>query len=107
MSLRKFEKQPGETLDYDVDYEDFFGPDDDDDIDGSSQLTASIAAPGGTAPHLELSGPPIAIGGTAARRAKVWLKGGVDGFVYKVTVKATTHKGRIVETDFQIKVKEK
>ena len=107
MPLRKFEKQPGDTLDYDIDYDDFFGPDDDDDIDGSSQVSASIAAPGGTAPHLELDGPPIAIGGTSARRAKVWLKGGVDGYVYKVIVVITSHKGRVKEQDFLLRIREK
>lgn len=105
-SLKRFEKQPGEKLDYDVDYEQFFGPDDDDDIDGSANISATIAAPGGSAPHLQLDGPPIAIGGLTSRRAKVWLKGGVDGITYHVTVTAATHQGRIVETDFLLKIKE-
>lgn len=105
-SLKRFSKQPAEKLDYDVDYEDFFGTEDDDDIDGSANVSASIRAPGGSAPHLELDGPPIAIGGLTSRRAKVWLKGGVDGTTYHVTVIATTHQGRIVEADFLITVKE-
>lgn len=110
-SLKRFEKQPGETLDYDVDYDDFFGPEDTDDIDGSGSLTATITMADGSAmgsqpPHLQIHSGPIAIGGSSARRAKIWLKGGVDGYVYKVTMKATTHEGRVVETDFLLKVKE-
>lgn len=110
-SLKTFPKQPGERLDFDVDYEDFFGPDDQDDIDGSGSLSASISMADGSTlgpvpPGLEIDGQPIAIGGASARRAKVWLSGGVDGLVYKVTLSATTHEGRIVETDFRIKIKE-
>ena len=109
-SLKRFDKQPAERLDYDVDYDDFFGPDDDDDIDGSAQITAAISmadgsTPGSAPPGLELDGV-VAIGGLSSRRAKVWLKGGVNGLVYKVTVKATTHQGRIVETDFLARIKE-
>lgn len=109
-SLKRFDKQPGERLDFDVDYEDFFGSEDDDDIDGSGQISASVSMADGTAmgsvpPNLQTDGV-VAIGGTSARRAKVWLKGGVNGLVYKVTVTANTHQGRIVETDFLLRIKE-
>lgn len=109
-SLKRFDKQPSERLDYDVDYEDFFGPDDDDDIDGSGQLTAAVSmadgsTPGPVPPGLQTDGL-VAIGGVSSRRAKVWLKGGVSGLTYKVTIGATTHQGRIVETDFLVRIKE-
>ena len=109
-SLKRFDKQPGERLDYDVDYEDFFGPDDDDDIDGSGQIGAVVSMADGSAlgpapPGLQTDGI-VAIGGLTSRRAKVWLKGGVNGLVYKVTVTANTHQGRIVETDFLVRIKE-
>lgn len=108
-SLKRFDKQPGERLDFDVDYEEFFGADDADDIDGSGQVSATVRFADGSA----VSGPPdletdgvVAVGGTSSRRAKVWLKGGVNGVVYKVTVTAETHEGRIVETDFLVRAKE-
>ena len=91
MILSKFRKQPDEVKDYDIDYGPWLDPindtldtvefvveclDDEDDFSlvvFNHQITPTTA--------------------------KLWLQGGTDGLVYKVTVKAFTPAGRIDESE--------
>lgn len=82
-------KQPGDTLDYDVDFERWIP-------DGDSLVKASAVAdyPGITIGDAKVI-PPL---------VKVWLSGGESGKTYKITVTTTTAQGRIKEVDFAVRV---
>lgn len=105
-SLKSFTKQPGDHLDYDLDYEPFFdNPDfpDNDNIDSSGAVTV-VVSPQAASPSLQCTSH-TAIGAPDSRRVKVWLSEGIDGADYKVTVTITTHDGRVKEKDFTMKVR--
>jgi hypothetical protein len=89
--LGKFIKQPGEVLDYDVDFSEWFG----NRTDTPASHTATAEA-GLTVVSSQLSGNIV----------KVICSGGVDAVAYKVTVRLTTSAGLIKEVDFQVKIKE-
>ena len=83
-------KQPGERLDYDVDFERWLA-------DGDTMLSASAVADEGViVEDVEVIHPLV----------KVWLSGGTSGQTYKVTVTLQTTEGRIKEADFKIRVME-
>lgn len=90
MIQAKWVKQPGETLDYEIDFSKW--------AEGRSDTASSVAvtATGLTVVESVLSGWV----------ARVTLAGGTDGQKYKVTVRLTTSTGRIREYDFQINVRE-
>jgi hypothetical protein len=89
--LGKFIKQPGEILDYDVDFSEWF----ENRTDTPASHTAT-AETGITIVSSQLSGSVV----------KVILSGGTDGEAYKVTVRLTTSAGLVKEVDFQVKLKE-
>lgn len=83
-------KQPGETLDYDVDFEKWLS-------EGDTMLSATaVAETGLTVDDVEVIAPLV----------KVWLSGGTAGVSYKVTVTLQTTAGRIKEADFTLRVVE-
>ena len=91
MILGKFKKQPGEVLDYDVSYEDFFSNRND------TLNNATVVADAGiTVDSVDLNGELV----------KVVLSGGTNGVTYKVTVTMTTTIGIVKEDEFQVTVKE-
>lgn len=85
-------KQPADSLDYDLGFDDSFPAGDD--------ITAATAT---VAPEGELSVDAIVIAG---QDVKVWVSGGVDGSSYVVTVIASSAAGRIKETEFKIRVRD-
>ena len=89
--LGKFIKQPGEVLDYDVDFSEWFS----NRTDGPATHT-SVAETGLTIVSSQLSGNVV----------KVICSGGTSGSSYKVTVRLTTTAGLVKEVDFQVKIKE-
>lgn len=92
--LGRFIKQSGETLDYDVDYEDWF--------EGRADAPASFTA---TAE----AGITVAASSMASTYVvRVVLSGGTDGESYKITVRLTTNAATpiIKEADFVVKVKD-
>lgn len=89
--LGKFIKQPGETLDYDVDFSQWFSNRTD-----SPQSHTVVAEAGITVVSSAMIGPV----------AKVVLSGGTHDATYKVTVRLTTTAGLLKEADFQVKIKE-
>lgn len=101
MIIGKFQKQPAETLDYDIDFTEFFA-------DGDTIVTAGdppIPSPLNVVvdvPGLTL-GPTFVINGTIVKQ---WLSGGTNGAKYKITVTVTSNAGRIKQVEFVVKVKD-
>ena len=89
--LGKYKKQPGETLDYDVSYTNFFSTRTDD--------IATVVATAATG---------ITLGAQArlGKVFKVFVSGGTAGVAYKVTVVMTTTTGVIKEDEFIVTIKE-
>ena len=84
-------KQPGDNLDYDIDFTDWL-------VDGDSLVTASAVADDnsitiGTVQVI----PPL---------VKVWLSGGEAGMSYKINVTVSTAEGRVKEVAFNLRVAE-
>lgn len=84
-------KQPGDRLDYDIDFTKWM-------TDGD---TLSLATAVSDDPALVVEAqqviPPL---------VKVWVSGGEAGKSYKVTVTVTTTAGRVKEVDFNMRVME-
>lgn len=90
MILGSFIKQPAETLDYDLDF--------DDALPSSDEVVSAtvIAIPDTMTVYATIAG----------RLVKVWASGGTDKVKYKIEVTATTDEGRIKQDEFYLMVKE-
>lgn len=87
-----FTKQPGDTLDYDIDYTKWL-------VAGDEVTSAGAAvAPSGLTLVSVSEGVPDVV--------KVWVSGGTSGVRYKVTVITSTKGGRVKEDEFLLTVKE-
>jgi hypothetical protein len=91
VSIPKYTKQPGDKLDYDIDFNEWLSS-------GDSLASVNVTAD---------TGITIVNSTIVVSMVKVWLSGGNDGETYKITVKVTTDEGRIKEQEFRIKVKER
>lgn len=91
--LATINKQPADHLDYDVDYSRWL-PDND-----VVTMAETAVEPAG-----ELVIESVQI---TDQVVKVWASGGQNGGTYKITVTASTSGGRIKETEFRIRVREK
>jgi len=89
--LGKFNKQPAEILDYDVDFTDWFT--------NRTDTPASHTA-------VAEAGITIVSATRTGNVVKVILSGGVTDTTYKITVQLTTSAGLVKEADFAVKVKE-
>ena len=104
--MQKFEKQPYDVLDYDVDMADWFdtvAPGDD-----IQSVTVDVTGDG-VDPDLVVGPSPqpeTQLIGSQPTAFKVWVGGGVDGQTYQVTCQVLTEGGRQKEVDFKVKVKE-
>lgn len=99
--LGRFDKQPGESLDYEFDYTDWLA-DRSDTISGVPDITAElISTPGETGGELTISGT-VVLGGIV----RYFASGGLNGERFKVTCVATTVGGRIKEDEMAITIKE-
>lgn len=91
MIIGRYQKQPGETLDYDVDFGDW--------LDGRTDVIESF--------NINV---PSDLTLFASRRTdnviKVVIGGGISGQKYKVTVSVTTDTSLVKEVEFLITVKE-
>lgn len=92
MALASYTKQPGETLDYDIDFQEQW----------LSVINDTISSFTVTSDAGITVVSSFLLGGIV----KVFVSGGLDGQTYKVTVRVTTTGGRIREADIKIKVKE-
>lgn len=92
MSISIYTKQPGDSIDIDIDFSQWLPSTD-------TISTSSATAEAG-----------ITLGSTTnnltEKKVKQWVSGGTTGNRYKVTVRMTSVEGRIKEVDFYIKVKE-
>lgn len=93
MSIPIFDKQPGETLDYDVDLSEFLPS-----TDAPASVTKAVSPSG-----LSLGTTSI---NASTKVVKQWISGGAAGTTYKVTLTITSTEGRIKEVEFKIRVKE-
>lgn len=90
--LDTFNKQPGEVLDYDIDFARYLP---------SSDQIASVVSTADAGITLDSS--TIS---TSGKVVKQWVSGGVSGVTYKIQVRITSTGGRVKEAEFRIKVKE-
>jgi hypothetical protein len=88
--IGRYEQQPRDTLDYDIDLE--WLPAND------TVTTVELSvAPAGLMTSYAVSG----------KRVKVWCYGGANGVTYKVTVLVSSAGGRVKESEFKLKVFDK
>ncbi len=92
--LQTWDKQPGETQDYDIDFTEW--------------LDRLRDTPAASNPVVWTIDPGINVLSTSLTggRAKVWLSGGQDRKRYRVTATMTTAGGRIKQAEIRINVKE-
>jgi hypothetical protein len=98
MILAKYEKQPAEVKDYDIDYSDWLIPAEDT-IDG---ITTTVTSETQATPTLEVDYTQQTI-----TLAKLWISGGSVGTQYKVTVLMTSVGGRIDESELVFNIKDR
>lgn len=102
--LEKYEQQPNERLDRDIDFNTLF----------LSALNDTAPGPTGVEVTCERIGP--AVDGQPdlviddfeliQGKVKVWLMGGTSGVTYKITARVTSAAGRVKEAEIAVKVKE-
>jgi hypothetical protein len=90
--LGTFTKQPGERLDFDVDFSEWLSTTD------TITSVVSVCDTGLTA--------ETPLKDVTNKIVKQWITGGTTGTTYKVQITATTTEGRIKEAEFKVKVKE-
>lgn len=99
MILATFEQQPGETLDYDVDYAPWL------ESMGDVLQRVSVARleclTDAADTGLRVSGLQM-----SATRARLWVSGGVHRARYKLTLRAQTAGGRVDESELVFKIRE-
>lgn len=101
MILAKYEKQPAEVKDYDIDYAEWLGPVG----DTVATAVAVVTSDAEPVPTLEVDSV-----GTSGTTVKLWVSGGTAGVRYKITVLMTTAgaagKTRKDESELVFTVKE-
>ena len=107
--MRTFRRQPNEVLPYDIDFTEWLAPLVVDAFE-SAQVTVTGAVNGDvsdvTVEDVVLLSEDQAGTTIPVARIKVWLTGGVDGAVYKITARCDTEGGRRKEVDFRLNVRE-
>jgi hypothetical protein len=84
-------QQPQDIRDYDLDFDEWFPVG-----DVITTATATVTPSGGLTANVTF----------LARVVKVWLRDGVSGQTYKVTVLASTDDGRAKEVELKVRVKD-
>ena len=98
MILAKYEKQPAEVKDYDIDYSEWLAPVADD-LDAVTTSVECLSDPGDTS--LQVDRAPF-----TATTVKLWISGGTHGARYKVTVTVTTTYERVDQSELIFTIKE-
>ena len=98
MILAKYEKQPVEVKDYDIDYGEWLAPVADD-LDAVQTLVECLSDPNDTS--LQVDSAPF-----TASTVKLWISGGTHGARYKVTVTVTTTYERVDQSELIFTVKD-
>jgi hypothetical protein len=101
MILDRKEKQPAEVKDYPIDYTPWLS-----EISGGDTIASATATVVCTtdATNTGLVVSQVVVSTTAV---SIWLTGGASGQTYKVTVRATTVGGRLDESEFIVKLKDR
>lgn len=94
--LEKYEQQPSERLDYDIDFASLF----------LSALGDSAPGPTGVEVFAQPDGITIDDFDLNQGKVKIWLTGGTSGVTYKITARVTSTAGRVKEAEIAVKVKE-
>ena len=94
MILGTYRKQPADERDIPIDFSEYL----DEFGDGDTIATATA-----TSDNVALTVDTVTASPTAV---SVWVRGGVDGGSYKVTVTATTVADRIKQVEFKVRVRE-
>lgn len=89
--LARFSQQSTETIDYDIDYTDWFA----ERTDTAASYTATAA-----------TGITLVTSSRSGNVVKVVLTGGTHGATYKITVRMTTSTSVVKEADFTVKIKD-
>lgn len=102
MILGTFDKQPADTLDYDVDFSAI--------LDDGDTL-ASVGNPAVPSPLSVVVSPSgLTLTPTyvinSGKTIKQWISGGTSGIRYKITLTATTNAGRVKQVEFVVRVKD-
>lgn len=85
-------QQPLDVQDYDIDFSEWFPPE-----DTITEAEISCVPDMPSAPSYAIEHP----------RVKVWVyAGGADGTTYKITVRAITNDGREKEVELLVRIKE-
>jgi hypothetical protein len=98
MILAKYEKQPAEVKDYDIDYADWLIPAE----DTIDTITTTVTSETQATPTLEVDYTEQTL-----TLAKLWISGGTVGTQYKVTVLMTSEGGRIDESELIFNIKDR
>jgi hypothetical protein len=103
-SMKEYQKQPSEVVDYDIGMDDWFAENGDDDY--INRVDYIVVDPPGELEIGSDGSPTTVLLGTPPRKVKVWVSGGLDGREYKITLRVRTNIGRIEEIDFLVLVEE-
>ena len=98
MILAKYEKQPAEVKDYDIDYSDWLIPA----ADTINGITTAVTSETQATPTLVVDYTQLTI-----TLAKLWISGGTVGVQYKITVRMTSAGGRIDESELIFSIKDR
>lgn len=99
MILEKYEKQPAEVKDYDIDYEEWLAPV----SDTLNTVVAAITCLTDAADTALVCNAVF----VSPNTAKFWIAGGTAGQKYKLTATATTSGGRIDQSELVFTVKDR
>lgn len=98
MILERFEKQPAELKDYDINYAEWLSPVSDTLVNVVATITSDTEA----VPTLTCNAVFL-----SPTSAKFWVAGGTSGVKYKLTATATTNGGRIDQSELVFSVKDR
>jgi hypothetical protein len=97
MILNRYEKQPSERKDYEVDYSEWLDGTNDT-LDDTVVVVTCLTNPSDTA----LTVSPL----TSAKSIVLWVQGGTDRAKYKLTIKVTTVANRVDESELIFTIKD-
>ena len=92
--LAKFEKQPADVQDFDIDYTEWL-----------TGMGDTAPGPSGVVVVAD-AGLTILASILTDGVVKVWTSGGTDGVTYKITATITTTGGRTKQAEIRVKLKE-
>jgi hypothetical protein len=102
MILGTFDKQPADTLDYDIDFTQIL--DDGDLLATTGNPPVPLPLNVTSTPAGLTLGPTFVI--NDGKTIKQWLSGGNNRQRYKITLTATTNSGRVKQVEFEVRVKD-